>query len=263
MTRIWTYWKGPRPGWINLCLESLARHCPQAEVITEEAFLDLWTDRTPQLEQAFLRQAPNLQSDVVRAWQLCHLGGIWIDADAIIMSDLSAATARLSGSASFFSYRVAGRGVICSAFLGSLPGSKIATEYWRLVLNRLRGSSGHLPRLALGPHLLRAAIRSHRWNNALIASWRVHPIHWRGGPSAFDANVYTAPAPDDGYENLWSRILAAAGRQPAPHWHAAAEPFCNMLTHQALGPLRRLGAEQLLRHESLAGFLFRRALGEV
>lgn len=228
LPRVWTYWEGPRPAWIDLCLETQLRNIPALELLTPDTWSDLY--RGPLREQLAL-QRPNVISDYIRAWLLAEIGGIWIDADAIVYRDVRPITHRLQHN-DFVAYRV-GRPApqICTALIAARQNGPIAERYLELMESRL-ARGGRLSSLALGPRIL---WRARHWGKlALIPTPRVHPIHWKHK----------------------DRYLA-----PASTWSPARDAYCTMLTHRALGDLRTATREQILASDTVAGACFRRALG--
>lgn len=237
--QVWTYWEGPKPGWIELCERTIRRHIDQVQWITPETWPYWHTEsESPAVYAAIDRQLPNVKSDAIRAHQLYHYGGIWIDADAIVFRDVRPIFHRLR-TYDFVAYRV-GRPnpQVCSALIGSHAGGRVADSYWSIMRERL-GRRRRLPRLALGPRVLNMAARRAGKRLALIPTARVHPIHWQ------QKGQLTIERSD-------------AEHAKVRDWSGA---FCCMLTHRALQHLRALPADELLDHPSYAGYLFRLALG--
>lgn len=227
---VWSYWTGPQPDWIGLCLDTLRRNSPTAQVLSAE----YWeTYGGPVPVEAIVRQRPNVQSDVLRAWLLHRYGGVWIDADAIVWRDLRPIAAWWL-QYDFVAYRAAGRGGLCSALIAAPPGSMVAARYWRLVCRALERRA-ILPTYAIGPRLLRAAIGQVGWQRVrLLPGSLVHPIHWRRKARLWQDHTYTPPP------NAWTF----------------------MLTHRSLGPLASLPRAALLDSQTLIGRLFRMGIAD-
>jgi len=233
--RIWTYWEGPRPPWINLCLRTIERNIPGVEVLTPESWAAMYDGRDVPRE-TLDRQRPNVKSDFIRAWLLHHIGGIWIDADAIVFRDVRPIWTRLDRGGDFVAYRVARPNPqLCTALIAARTESRIGEAYYGAMLAKLKLSSGRrLRTLELGPRVLIRARRDRRNAKlALIPTELVHPIHWR---------------------------RRAMLLEPAGTWTPDAEAYCCMLTHRALGPLRQWPADELIGSDTVAGECFRLAL---
>lgn len=225
---VYSYWTGPQPPWIGLCLDTLRRHNPEIQILDDH----IWQQYDgPADPQTILLQAPNVRSDYLRAWLLSTRGGIWVDADCICWRSL-APLAELLGDADFLGYQ---KGRVMSALLACRPGSRIAAAYHASMVDRLR-HGGRLLSMALGPHVLRSAIAATREARLqLIPTQLVHPLQ---GPRF-------GPCP-----NLW---------RAAP-WEPDPDAYTCMLTHRALGPMARLTRPALLQGSTLISRLFRRAL---
>lgn len=228
--QVYSYWTGPQPDWIGLCLDTLRRNSSGAQVLTADVWHDRYHGDIP--IDAILAQRPNVQSDILRAWLLLTAGGVWVDADCIVWRDLSA-VANWLGQYDFVAYRAAGNGGICSALIAARPTSQIAARYWQLIGEKMADGK-RLPTLAIGPKLLRRAMLDVGLAKVhfLRPQW-VHPLHWRKA------------------DKLRSR--------GAPRVHPRA--WCWMLTHQSLGPMGGWSRKQILASDTWAGALYRRALG--
>lgn len=238
-TPVWCYWQGPVPGWISLCLQSLRKHIPNIHILTP----DTWqTYRRDDFGKKLNRQRPNVISDFIRAHQLYHYGGIWVDADCIAFQDFRPIMNRLNKN-DFLAYRVGKPAPqMCSALIASHPGGDIAAEYLRLMSDQLQAiGRGKLSTLSLGPRLLPRAAKLAGKRIACIPTRRVHPIHWNQK------------------SQFWQDGLDS---EHAKYFQRNKNPLCCMLTHRSLGPLRSLSEQDLLRSTSLIGYLFRKSLGE-
>ena len=239
-TPVWCYWQGPVPGWISLCLQSLRKNVPGIQILTP----DTWqTFRKDDLGKAVDRQRPNVISDFIRAHQLYHYGGIWVDADCSAFRDFRPIMHRLN-KFDFVAYRVGKPAPqMCSALIASHAGGDIASEYLRLMTEQLRSvKNGKLSTLSLGPRLLPKAAALAGKTIAKIPTRKVHPIHWN------QKNQFWEDGTDD---------------EHAKYFAKNQNPFCCMLTHRSLGPLRSLPESALLKSTSLVGYLFRRSLGKL
>jgi hypothetical protein len=229
---IWSYWVGPCPPWIDLCLQTLRRHNPEVQVLDDSVWDTLYQGPVP--PEVIRRQAPNVQSDYLRAWLLTVRGGIWVDADGICFRSIAAPLEDYLGEADFLAYR---KPRMMSALLACRPGSRIAAEYLAEMVRRLNGGQRHLPPLALGPAVLRRAIAVTGARCATVPTHLVHPLQGhRFGPSP---------------------VLA----ERAGTWYADPDALYCMLTHRALGRLAKRSASWLLQSRTVCGVLLRRALG--
>jgi hypothetical protein len=83
---IWLYWEGPRPGYIDLCLQSVLLQHPDAHLLDRAGFDRLWrSDRDLPIDDLSL----NHKSDFIRAYLLQHYGGLYLDMDCIVLRSLA------------------------------------------------------------------------------------------------------------------------------------------------------------------------------
>ncbi|MBP2302790.1 capsular polysaccharide synthesis protein [Azospirillum picis] len=130
---VWTYWEGPMPEWIAKCIETMRRHALSLRVIEPRDFEALW-DRDRDLDLSRLHVAQ--RSDFVRAFLLMRFGGLWIDADCIIMRDLTPLLAQLDRF-DIIAHRER-QGLFSNAFLAARPGSAVAARFYNNLCTRLR-----------------------------------------------------------------------------------------------------------------------------
>ena len=83
---VWTYWSGHKPAWIETCLESIRRCCKQSKLHV------LGPDYVPDsvrknLPDRWRYLPPGVGTDCLRATLLAHEGGLWVDADTVMVRD--------------------------------------------------------------------------------------------------------------------------------------------------------------------------------
>jgi hypothetical protein len=231
MIPVWTYWSGPMPDWIALCLESLRKHCPTLKVLDDSWWHRQYDGSLP--IQLLLQQPPNLRSDVMRAFLLSKHGGVWVDADCIAFRNL-ADLSEILVDHEFITYQQR-HGGICSALAAARPQSMIAFRWWnhtkRAARKNIKRKRWH--RLSLGPRLLRAALRDEGWRGyCVLPGQLVHPLYWRHR-AAFSQD--TTPTIDP-------------------------QAWCCMLTSGSLGEMAQWPRDRLLDSPTWIGRVFRHAL---
>lgn len=262
--RVWTYWEGPKSAWIELCLESIVKNIPGVEVLTPESWSELWTETDKTLIDSFNRQRPNVKSDFIRSWLLANIGGIWIDADAIVFRDVRPVYDRLT-KRDFVAYRVGPPSVqLCSALLAGDPQSVIGAKYHQYMVDKLLSTKRRVGTIALGPNVLRRATAMTTWQELgetnrrglyRIPKWRVHPIHFL--PKF--RYLYREQRPDEYHQKWWRSFLRKQMTSTERGYYNPDRSYCAMLTHRMLGPLRWHSKQQLLDGDSLASWLYRKA----
>lgn len=84
-SNIWSYWEGPVFPLLSLCIESMQRHNPSARLLNETTFHD-WRGNGPLPD--FKDRCIAHKSDWLRFRLLREHGGLWVDADCIVMKPL-------------------------------------------------------------------------------------------------------------------------------------------------------------------------------
>lgn len=89
---LWTYWEikndtNKIPDYINLCFETFYRHCSnsyQIVILDQNNITDYLPNLRTDLNNLLLPQ----KTDYIRIALLYYYGGLWLDADTIVMKDL-------------------------------------------------------------------------------------------------------------------------------------------------------------------------------
>lgn len=84
--KIWMYWEGALPEFVEKCVEQIRKKNPNYEVnfLTPEnvqAFCDIDYSRLPQI-------TPQQKADLIRLHLIYHYGGIWLDASILVYENL-------------------------------------------------------------------------------------------------------------------------------------------------------------------------------
>jgi len=233
---VWTYWEGRKPPWIELCLESMKKNIPEINILTPEWWDDVWRESDQTLRRTFDKQLPNVKSDFIRSYLVSQIGGIWIDADAIVFRDVREIWQHTK-THDFVGYRVGKPAPqLCSALIAACNTSIMAAAYHKI--HRRKLSLGRpLYRLSLGPNTLARARKITDANLYAIPQNMVMPIHW---------------VQRDQYLNSARNIDEIL----------APDAYCCMLTHRMLGKVRTFSRERLMEGNKLYAVLFRRAFGK-
>lgn len=80
---VFSYWEGPRPPHIDVCLESIRSICGDDFALVEPETVEAWIGGALHRNWKLLSQ-PALRADAIRAALLAVNGGWWIDADTVM-----------------------------------------------------------------------------------------------------------------------------------------------------------------------------------
>lgn len=175
---VWTYWEGPCPDWIRACLSTFRKHAPQVRILNPASFDALRVhDRDIDLQRIDVAH----RADFIRAYLLAHFGGLWLDADCLLMHPPTEIFDRLK-TVDFIAHRDR-QGWFPNGFMAASLGSRIARELYERICNRLR-DGGNLAWTSLGSEPLTDILHSTDvlWHE--LGCQRIQPICW-SLPSVF------------------------------------------------------------------------------
>jgi len=246
MYTVWQYWEGRKPDWISLCLDTSEKHIATRKLLNLKSFRELHNG-----DSSFLtRLSHNHVSDYVRAYLLAKHGGLYVDADCVVMRDVDPILEDLDR----YHFVVYGlnfklRAAACAIVGTAQDQGEIASIWLRICRERIK--KGNLGWGALGPHGLTTAMKEadsvifekdNKHNTVKNLPWdQVHPIHWWG--------------------KTWQFLVERTDEEHEGHFKE--EAYCYMATHK-LG--RRLigkkitGRRKLMESRMFLSYLFRRSL---
>jgi FkbM family methyltransferase len=185
---VWLYWEGELPDWINECRKTVFAHATNVQLIDPARFDEL-RDYDRDIELGNLCTAH--RADFIRAFLLAKFGGLWVDADCVVMRSLLPLMKFLN-EYDFIGYKERG-GYVSNNFMGAKQGSEIAIAYYNCVCSILR-SGKTLEWLTLGSNALTATINeiSIPWYELEVGL--IQPICWSEPEAFFETRN------DDGHE---------------------------------------------------------------
>jgi hypothetical protein len=236
---IWMYWEGPRPGYIDLCTQTAQRHHPDLRLLSREDFEALRTsDRDVDID----RLRVNHRSDYVRSYLLLNYGGLYFDADCVVMKPLQLVL-EAAAKVGFCGYREPDGYMSCN-LMASQPHGAVITDHYNRVVSAITAGND-LEWLELASWPMDRAVESHPGSVCLLPTELVMPLPWR------DNDQLCRRGPDEEHEKMFR-----------------PEALCYMLSNNTVAShhfargLRYYDPQLLLRDRSFFGFLVRRALGE-
>jgi hypothetical protein len=131
---VWQYWEGPKPPWIELCMESVARHEPNLKVIGPKEWQSL---RSVDCDVNIDSLVPAHRADYIRAYLLANYGGVWLDADYFALKPISPAIEWCLTKSEMLGLLQDGD-MVTNGILGAQKGSAAAWDYFGRLNYRLR-----------------------------------------------------------------------------------------------------------------------------
>lgn len=130
---IWTFWdkEAIRPPYIDLCFETMKKYCPNLVILDDESVLEHLPDLDPRLEQITYDQTgtfiPSQRADFIKVKLLNRYGGLFLDADTIVVQSLVPVFDRLAKHS--FVGRLNEIGTIAVNFMACRPGDSLMAAY--------------------------------------------------------------------------------------------------------------------------------------
>jgi len=223
---VWTYWEGPCPDYIALCLDSIRAHC-NVTVLDRAGFDALWTeDRDLPIDELHVVH----RADFIRAYLLRHFGDMWIDADCVVLNNLARLAEPLA-ERDLIVYREP-CGSIANSLLIARPHSPVIDAFYRAIVEHLRDRRP-IAWLEIGSIPLTAAIEAHPGRTVVLPPDRIMPIAW----------------------NESARFL-----DPADASEGVEHAYCYMLSNQSMPEsVRTASREALLAGSTRLSAIFRAA----
>jgi hypothetical protein len=233
----WLYWQGNLPAYIALCCKTIFAHCQNVVFLDRASFDTLFKhDRDIDIDALSLPH----QADFIRAYLLKHYGGLYIDADCIVMCDLSPIQAMVK-QYEFVGYREPQGDVSCN-FMASESGGAVINAHYEAICTTLRS---HRRRgwLDLCSVPLNKATANYPDKNILLPTKAIMPMGWNESEQLYRRHS------DEEHERYFQH-----------------DAFCYMLANQTIKTLSQTQAlysmseEQILNDNYFISFLFRMSL---
>jgi SAM-dependent methyltransferase len=232
---VWTYWEGPCPDYIKLCLESIRRWC-NVRVLDRAGFDELWVDdRDLAIDKLYVAH----RADFIRVYLLHHFGGTWIDADCIVLRSIAPLASHLATHD--VAYYRQPEGSISNNFLMANAQTPVTRSYYESVVAHVR-SQRPIAWLEIGSVPLTAAIQSHPNAAHQLKTEAIMPVSWA------ENQRFLGPVPQQALEDA----TQGRGRLHDPR------AFCYMLSNHSMpGAMKTMTQEEILARPILLNYLFR------
>lgn len=231
---VWIYWEGAHPRWIDVCRETIIANAANARFLTRETFADL---RTDDLDIDLDRLHVAHRADFIRAYLLAKFGGLWIDADCLVMRDLTSTLRKLS-EYDFIAHRERS-GYFSNGFIAARPNSVTARKFYEKICRILRFRAP-LGWISLGGEPLTEVLQNAEARFLELDVKQIQPICWS------EPQKFFAGGDDFAHQNAFDE-----------------RAICYMLSNREIGKyLEKRGSANLTADDSFFSFLARRALDE-
>ena len=233
--KIWSMWFGDKPAYIQLCQESLMRYCPEACILDLDGFKALQQFDTD-IDLSHL--CPAHRADWMRLYLLFSYGGLWVDADCIVIKPLQRFLDAVRCCWTL-AYREGHGNSIPGSFLGCPPLSYHITDVYHRATEIVRSKRDPGWMELLGWNI-EQVLKEHDYKGYFQCDRnQIEPVSWNGSWGAFFDR-----GPDSKHE---ARFLHNA--------------YTYMLSNNSFPPeVRTMTREELLEGDWFISYLFRKAL---
>jgi len=238
--KIWLYWEGLMPAYIKLCIKTIHAHNNNVRLLDRRSFDLLWRhDRDIPIDSL----AMNHKSDFIRAYLLKYYGGLYIDADCIVMKGLSPIL-QLAENHGFVGYREPQAYMSCN-LMASVPGGTVINTHYQMVCDKLR-SRKKLEWLDLASIPMNIAIEQNAGKYHLLPTETIMPVGWH------ESEKFAIRRTEEEHEKLFN-----------------LNSYCFMLSNntfrsrEATKIIVDMDEEGLLKSDMFISYLWRRALGSI
>jgi hypothetical protein len=172
---VFYYWANEKPAWIDVCLKSIERNCTDGtkfHLLTPESIEegDTGADDIARnaLPERWLELPPGVGTDCLRAILLYELGGCWIDADTVcITNPANLIKNRHNPSQFLYSRWPSQPDRVIAGYVYSPQGHLIARQWSQIVRSALLNAEtigwGELGEKTLTPMVNRSASAKSSW----------------------------------------------------------------------------------------------------
>jgi hypothetical protein len=235
----WVYWEGPMPPLISLCCRTVSAHNEGVVLLDRAGFDKLFIhDRDIDIDALAL----NHKSDFIRSYLLKHYGGLYVDADCVVMRNLAELFEK-AAQYGFVGYREP-LGYMSCNFMASAPDGAVISDHYRRVCSTLRGGRP-LAWLDLASVPMDKVIVDHPGQSYLLATESVMPVSWQ------DSDLF---------------CLRRMDEEHVQHHNPAS--YCYMLSHNTIKSrlqtriLCYMPESDLLTDRYFLSFLLRKSLAK-
>ncbi len=205
-TIIWTYWENPpglnTPEYMQLCFDTMFIHCNtndfEFRLLDKQQLYELLPNLRSDLDVLKTSSNPreniSVKTDYTRAKLLQLYGGIWLDADTIVMKPPTKLLELLQKYD--FIYREQHEGLAAVNVMGSIPNGIVINEYVD-IQDQLLDTTSSIKWAQNGAHMLSPIVSNHpniTKSLGLIGpitfpNWKLYFEHYKH--HSFNSNVWS------------------------------------------------------------------------
>lgn len=234
---VWTYWEGPMPEYIKICIETMRRCCNDFTLLTPNNIYDYVYNSSLDIDKCKRLNNPAHLADVYRVAVIYNHGGLWLDCDTIMINPLDSFKSIVSSYENGFFHSRWNDGRVLNGYFYATKGCDLLAEWINNINKLLNKVSIRNSWTVFGEKILTPLVNSGRYNTVEISRTIFLPINVDKIPWLFFEPFHWSNFISDdtitiGLNNSWFR-------DHIPQFVNSIEPWKgNGLIHQLLNEMR-------------------------
>lgn len=234
---VWSYWQGPMPEYIKICIETMRRNCDNFTLLTPNNIHDYVYNSPLDIDKCKRLNNPAHLADVYRVATIYNHGGLWLDCDTIMINPIDSFQRLVSSYRDGFLFARWNDGRALNGYFYATKGADLLAE-WLCAINKLlKKVSIRNSWTLFGEKILTPLVNSGTYNTIEMSRTIFLPINVDKIPWVFFEPVHWSSFISDdtiaiGLNNSWFR-------DHLPQFVNSIEPWKGEgLIHQLLNEVR-------------------------
>ena len=165
--KVFSYWEGPMPEYIKICIQTMERNCDRFTLLTPENIEQHLSYSPLNIEACKMLRKPAHRADCYRV-AIIHLnGGLWLDCDTVVISGLNSFKKTVSPYRDAFFYSKWNDGRVLNGYFYATKNNNLLGE-WLNGINKALSKKGNSQWTRFGEAILTPLIKSNRFNAVSI-----------------------------------------------------------------------------------------------
>lgn len=235
---VWTYWQGPMPEYIRICIDTMRRNCDNFTLLTPNNIYDYVYNAPLDMDKCRRIDNPAHLADIYRVAVIFNHGGLWLDCDTVMINPLHNFINFVSSFKSGFFHSRWNDGRALNGYFYATKKHPLV-EQWLLSINQILHKRQYKVNwTAFGEKILTPLVNSGAFKTIEISRTVFLPINVDRIPWIFfEPFHWSSFVADDtisiGLNNSWFRDYV-------PNFVNSLEPWVgDKLIHQLLNEMRQ------------------------
>lgn len=186
--KLFSYWEGPMPEYIGVCIKSMRDYCPDFTLLTPENVESYLRGSPLDLEKCLKLSTPAHRADCYRVAAIHLYGGTWVDCDTVFVRTIEDAEYFFNVYQDNFYYSKWDDGRVLNGYFFANEGNGLLEEWLKGINRSLNRKDNQWTQF--GEKLLTPLIRSNRHYTTEMSRSIFLPINIDKMPHVFFEPVH-------------------------------------------------------------------------